>query len=316
MSDIHICLSYHDGNGTYIKPFFTTLISVLENTHEYTIFHIFHDDTLHDQSRTLLENLTNSYACCILFHDMSKFTFTKQKQLLARYSVASLYRLKIPEVLPSDVKKTIYLDGDIICALDIKELWEIALEKQAVAAALDSEKSRNLFFTYFDFSKYMNFEKYFNSGVLILNLDKLRSSYPNLYDDSLRILSEHPEWDAADQNPLNIIFQDDCLFLDNRFNHISVDYRPESVKDLYGFIWHFAGIHKPWVYKNNLADFLYWHYFKKTPFGDTEEKLFIEQRMVKDGTLDNLILTYPLGSRKLFVKRLFYRLFTKRNGGQ
>lgn len=311
MDEINICMAFNDKNGSYIKIFYTSILSILDNTKHTIHFHILHDETMDEHVKNLIIELITLHNSKVYFYDMTSYNFQASESVLKRYSIASLYRLKIPEIISDKIQKILYLDGDIIVSLDINELWEQNIQDYAVGAVLDSEISRKVFFNKYNFKKYMKYEKYFNSGVLLLNLDKIRNYYSDLFIKATTILDEHNDWDAADQNPLNIIFQNDCLFLDNKFNHIASDYSNVSIPELQGYIWHYAGIHKPWLFKNNFADLLYWHYFTKTPFGDNEEKLFLELWNVKDDSLDNLVRQYPIGSRKRFLIGVLRRFFNK-----
>jgi lipopolysaccharide biosynthesis glycosyltransferase len=70
-------------------------------------------------------------------------------------SLANYYRLLIPELLPSEIEKVIYLDCDIILNKDISELWNINI-KNYLGGCVEIGQS------------------YFNSGVMVLNLYEFR----------------------------------------------------------------------------------------------------------------------------------------------
>ena len=55
------------------------------------------------------------------------------------FSIGSMYRLLIPQILPSDIEKCIYLDSDIAINLDINELWQINLNDKILAAVSERE---------------------------------------------------------------------------------------------------------------------------------------------------------------------------------
>ena len=90
-------------------------------------------------------------------------------------TIASMYRLLIPNILPKNITKVIYLDADTIINLDINELWQIDLGNHSIAAVTEMESGAS--------SDRMNAvfplvtqgiiepEKYFNAGMLVLNLE-------------------------------------------------------------------------------------------------------------------------------------------------
>ncbi len=54
-------------------------------------------------------------------------------------SVATYYRLRIPEILPQNISKALYLDGDIIVEQDLKELWNLDLSNAVLGAVEDAD---------------------------------------------------------------------------------------------------------------------------------------------------------------------------------
>ena len=78
---------------------------------------------------------------------------------------------------------------------------------------------------------------YFNAGVLLLNLKKLRET--NSFQQVLDYLTINPE--SNDQDALNIVFADKYTKLDNKYNWTLHDLR----SNIDPVIVHFAGPHKP-----------------------------------------------------------------------
>lgn len=80
------------------------------------------------------------------------------------------YRLLLPEILP-DTSKVLYLDCDLIIRTHLRELWETNLDGCAFACVKDrkdtvEERVKTL--------GYNQRDSYFNSGVVLMNLDFLR----------------------------------------------------------------------------------------------------------------------------------------------
>ena len=52
----------------------------------------------------------------------------------SRVSVGAFFRLLLPQIISSEIKKVIYLDSDIIVNMDMSELWRIELYDKPLAA--------------------------------------------------------------------------------------------------------------------------------------------------------------------------------------
>ncbi|WP_319530302.1 glycosyltransferase [uncultured Cohaesibacter sp.] len=84
-------------------------------------------------------------------------------------TVATYYRLKLHEVLPSSCNKVIYLDSDLIVLHCLSDLYHIDLGRSIVGGVEDSISK-----IFVDrFTQHPQVE-HFNAGVLLINLRKLR----------------------------------------------------------------------------------------------------------------------------------------------
>ena len=83
-----------------------------------------------------------------------------------RWSYMSLLRLALPEILPEE-DRVLWLDIDTIVNTDITDLMETELDGCYVAAAEEPIRSKDPFL-------------YFNAGVMILDLKKLRDGMADL----------------------------------------------------------------------------------------------------------------------------------------
>ncbi|MBU1136121.1 MAG: glycosyltransferase family 8 protein [Nanoarchaeota archaeon] len=119
----------------------------------------------------------------------------------AHFSKANYYRLLIPELLPKKIEKAIYLDSDLIVNHDINKLWEMDIKAYYALAVYSRFMSQGL-------QNYEKFgfkpeDKYFNSGVLVMNLKKWKED--KIVSKTLKFIKENnPRW--VDQDALNAIF--------------------------------------------------------------------------------------------------------------
>jgi lipopolysaccharide biosynthesis glycosyltransferase len=232
--------------------------------------------------------------------------------------VETYFRLLIPELF-SDYKKVIYLDGDMVCRVDISELYEIDLGHNLLASSRDMP----LIAGYYKLpeSKRKNMkcmDDYFIAGMLVFNIEEFSKviSAQEMLD-----LATSKRWEHQDQDVLNFISQGKLLMLpmDWDFVHTSgVKYMPDYLQDEYKKaeknpkIIHFAGQYlKPWRIFVYVPYFeLFWKYATRTPFIDT-----ILERMRENGLIG---LTYKervfsdIKNKRLLGLRFICKAFLSR----
>ncbi|AIQ42962.1 glycosyltransferase [Paenibacillus sp. FSL R5-0912] len=86
------------------------------------------------------------------------------------WTMASMYRLLLPIFIQAD--RVIYMDCDILVNMDINELWSIDLRERYLGAVLDQGEKLLEYFV----SLGLNGELYFNSGVILFQLNNIRNN--------------------------------------------------------------------------------------------------------------------------------------------
>lgn len=122
---------------------------------------------------------------------------------LKHSSRATYFRLRIPDLLPANVRRAIYLDTDLIVRGDIADLWSHHLAGHALGAVVDGWQCPKTFAAQQDLSAGGH---YFNAGVLMLDLDRLRRE--GHFARALDLLSQR-SFRFDDQDVLNICFWKD-----------------------------------------------------------------------------------------------------------
>ena len=172
-------------------------------------------------------------------------------------SIIAYIRCFMTEYLPIDIHKIIYLDCDLLVLRPIRPLWETNVDDVAVAVVEDMWAMQGAGERLgYDDSVY----SYFNSGVLLVNLDYWRSY--KVTDQVSDFLDENREKLLfADQDILNGIFYDKKKWLSPQYNMQDGFYRRRRRKmslqlqktvDQYlasPVILHYTGSHKPWQFK-------------------------------------------------------------------
>lgn len=250
---IHVSFSIWDLSDSYNRYAGVAIISLLENTQNPVCIHLLYDKYLHADLPSYSENeqayhdISLKYDCDIIFHHVIAPDWLHNLPSVRYYSYGMFLRLFLPDVL-NNVDKVIYLDCDVCITADIADLWSLDLNGKAIA--VDELK--------------------FNSGVIVLDLVKIRKNY-NLANQTLNFLSLHPRIGMPDQDALQYVFKDDCVFFDRKWNIITqyhLEYDGKS--GIFHFIWT-----KPWkVWSGGtFAEREFWRYFEKTPWGDNIDKL-------------------------------------------
>ena len=181
---IHVCYSLRDESGKYSKFVGTSIHSILDNTSEDVTIHILHDSTLSEENRKKLFKLVHDFEQEILFYNVedlaiesvNKFWTVPQLKNV-RHGVAMFYRLLIPTLLSKRISKAIYFDTDILTNCDVKDFWSIDLKEFPIAAVPESASGvkRDILKTFPPVQDGdIEWNDYFNSGVLLMDLDQIR----------------------------------------------------------------------------------------------------------------------------------------------
>jgi lipopolysaccharide biosynthesis glycosyltransferase len=128
-------------------------------------------------------------------------------------------RLLIPDLLPENIPRVIYLDSDVVVCDDISKLWAFDVSDYALLAVRDTMA----FVSHPD--GIVNYQElgipghapYFNAGVMCINLDKWRSE--NISERTFAYLGAFRQTiRLADQEALNAVLWDDWGELEYRWN--------------------------------------------------------------------------------------------------
>ena len=187
------------------------------------------------------------------------------------WSSEIFHRLYIPKLLP-DADKIIYLDSDTIVLSDLNDLYDENTDNCYAAAVKDITE-------YIDeYCNRLNLDRYFNSGVLLLNITKLRE------DDAFNKFIQFAQNNSdiifcPDQDILNVVFKNNIKFIDYNWN---VQQFIPNTKNNAPFdikIFHYSGKIKPWRTKYAHENKRYFfEYFHKLPLSFKIKYYYIPYR--------------------------------------
>lgn len=184
---------------------------------------------LNDENYKLLNSLLDNHKNRSGEINICKVDISAIEQIPVKFhnyiNIATFLRFMIPNILPKDVDRVLYLDGDILVRGDISELYEIDLTDIALAACpehdgilgelqpLDTER-------HIEYLGYPRDAGYFNAGVLLINLDYWRKN--NISNRLIGYLAEnYKKCYYLDQDVLNAVLHDSKIFLPHKFKYMT-----------------------------------------------------------------------------------------------
>ena len=178
------------------------------------------------------------------------------------YTPAIYYRLLIPELFPG-YSKVLYMDCDTIALSDVAELYNIDVQDNYLGAVADQVVGIvSEFGNYTKNALGIDGNKYFNSGVIVLNLEKLREI--NFYCQFEKVLRSYHFVIAPDQDVLNLICKDKVFYCGAEWNKMPLAGNNKEKPKLV----HYNLSMKPWHYDGIDFEEYFWQFAAKTEFLD------------------------------------------------
>jgi lipopolysaccharide biosynthesis glycosyltransferase/glycosyltransferase involved in cell wall biosynthesis len=290
LDKINICFAIDD---KYAEHCSVAIVSILKNSCSMFHFYILNSG-LSIENKQNIERLKNIRTFEITFIEVNLNHFENcYLPPGAHFSLANYYRLKVASLLPH-LDKVIYLDSDIIANRDLRELWEISLEDYSVGACKAM--------TYESNSERLGLSTrapYINSGVLVLNLKKIRKN--KIEDKFFNCIKENPErMQNVDQDVINLVLLEASDGIKQLQQNWNTEYRTDQpFKKEYlpilnePYIIHFVTGDKPWnPDSKQLHKEKYWEYRKYIePWTfdqwQSRESFIIEKYFNNDRTVRN-----------------------------
>jgi len=172
------------------------------------------------------------------------------------FTLTIYFRLFIPAMYPQ-YDKGIYIDSDVVLTSDIADLFDIDIGENYIGACNDlsiADVPPLVAYT----EKAVGVEKceYINSGVLLMNLKKLREK--NLEGHFLNLLNKyHFDSIAPDQDYLNAMCNGNICYLDEKWDTMPNDARLPLEQP---YLIHYNLFSKPWCYDGVQYEDEFWKY--------------------------------------------------------
>lgn len=237
--------------------------SLIANNKDKKIDFYIVSNELEEEDIKDLQSISELFQVHLIKVDSGVFDGIHEKQ---HYGIYTYFRIILYKILPLNIDRILWLDTDLVIDGELSDFYYCELKDYAIAACRDTKE-----YVKDGFSKAIiercgldGEQPYFNAGVMLLNLSKLRQL--DLANEMLNYLFENMDIISfADQDIYNLFFGKNTLFVSNKYNYIpskTTRYSEEIVKPI---IIHYAGREKPNSYKyvdfNGSYTDRFWHYY-------------------------------------------------------
>ena len=254
---VHLCFITDDG---YALPTAVAIESLKENKSvesSYYVHIICRNVSKENIAR--LRALSTESVVVEIIQRKSLPVDDSQVNLVRHVSPTAIFKFFIPELLPN-LSRVIYLDSDIVIQGELSGLWAMDVSSVYAGVVKDNQtvigKDKHL--------KWLDFkhDAYFNSGVMLLNLDMMRADRITEKLMSYRI---HGKNRFMDQDALNVVMGGKVQFVPLKYNCLNwlfitcslselkelfsedqVGATPEETFDR-AVVLHIGGSEKPWL---------------------------------------------------------------------
>ena len=236
-NSLKIVLAIDDKSGKYWINLVVAVASIVKHATEKVELHILHNKNLSQDSKQVLRKLHNF----LYFHEIK---LTGVEAFFGDYSEASLYRLLIPEIFENE-QEVLYVDSDTVC---------FGLDLTSIRGRLGSARLAAVIDPFIAISKIqkeslaiqkIEVERYFNSGILLLNPSKLPK---NQIKEFIKYSNKGFKLIHPDQDYLNYAYQNELIVLDEKYNYQVCIYQQRLFHNLehyHGKMLHYVGKTKP-----------------------------------------------------------------------
>lgn len=220
-------------DNNYVMPTGVLMHSISINNPQDVNYYLMVNESFSKENEDKLRLIAKQYGNHISFHtitdEVTKVLPFGKDNMPGHVSIATYYRLFVAQILPEDVHKIIYLDGDMIVRGSLDKLWNTDLDGYAIAAVHDMDEQKHI-----DSHRlpYPMETGYFNAGMQLINVDYWRKN--DCLSLFMNFLKEHADKIVYhDQDVLN-----SCLY--DKKKWVSVTYNFQN-----GFLYNSE--HKDYV---------------------------------------------------------------------
>ena len=309
---MNILYTFNDGFVPQVGAGITSVCMNNKDVEEIHFYLLYFDAT--DENKKELEKLIHKYKREVTIIELNSlddyFDFDFDTN---GWNPIVLSRLLLDKILPKNLSKVLYLDGDTIVRGSLDELWNMDFEGKTIGMSIEPtiDKGRIEILELGD-------RPYYNAGVLMVDLKRWRKIHAGD-----KIIKYYKKFDgklfANDQDAINGAMKDEIVTISPKYNfynifyqypysflkknmspveYISKDMFVDAVKD--PVIIHYLGEERPWrkgnthKYRNDYKRYLRLTCWKDTPDEEGWEFYFVCWRIFN-------IVTKPFPALRLYI---------------
>lgn len=238
---------------SYIDYMGTTLLSILERTEapEVMVYLLTSDISAYSRQKLAkLEQRFSALTIQVILVDEADFAgLPLNRSHITRLEV--YFRMAFARLLPESVERVLYLDSDLLVQRDLISLWEMDLDGYYMAGV--SEPPSEGAFDYRRSIGMTDPSLYFNSGVLLMDLKKIREDHiqDHLFAVGDRIKDKIL---LQDQDIINVALEGRIKPLDVTYNYGYMERMAGLRDEAEVAILHFS-LEKPWQTHLDVTDY-------------------------------------------------------------
>lgn len=269
-------------DNAFVMPTCITIVSLLHHKKDETRYEVnVVTPGLSQQNENILKSLANEQcSVTITKADMARFEHLHKDENSPSHlaaTKAALLKFDLPNIF-SDKDRILYIDGDIIVRGDVSPLFQTELGEHYLAAAHDTGKlySKN--------QNVLKYPGYFNSGVMLLNLKKLREV--NATSLLIQAKAAIKGKSLMDQPAFNEVCAKHVLHIHSKWNYLAINleragtkwniktlnslinenYRSKQQFLNDAVIIHYSSKDKPWKTNTGKWTDLWFKYYQLSPY--------------------------------------------------
>ncbi|XP_062190076.1 probable galacturonosyltransferase-like 4 [Phragmites australis] len=168
-------------------------------------------------------------------------------------------RIYLADTLPSDVRRVIYLDSDVVVVDDVHKLWSVDLGGHVVAAPEYCHVNFTKYFTdafwsdpYLSATFRGRRPCYFNTGVMVMDVAKWRQGYTRRVEEWMAVQKQKRIYHLGSLPPFLLVLAGNIKPVDHRWNQhgLGGDNMEGKCRSLHPgpiSLLHWSGKGKPWL---------------------------------------------------------------------
>lgn len=249
-------------DDNYLPFLDVALASLCENASKECDYHIhiLHSGLSKERAQKLMRHSVGVFKIEFINVEAELKGIADLLNLRDYYTPAIYYRLFIVGMFPQ-YRKAVYLDCDTVVLGDVSELYRENLGDSLVGAVADGVvQGVPAFQSYTKNALGIESKQYFNSGVMVMNLDGMRKmDFYRAFGETLRKRRFRV---APDQDCLNVLCGGKVHYLSEAWNRMpQAECGAGKAK-----LIHYNLAQKPWHYDGIAYEEYFWKYAKKSVF--------------------------------------------------